>query len=70
MSAVKITYEPEWRRTIWESDIPSRPAWFVTCPDHPQLGKDHDGKPWGYATSGRAYGVATRHQRTKHQPGP
>jgi hypothetical protein len=60
---VTVTYESSWRRQAWDTDVPSRPAWFVSCAEHPGLGKDSDGEPWGYATSGRAHGVASRHLR-------
>jgi hypothetical protein len=63
---ISVTFVPEWRRATWGADVPSRRAWFVTCTEHPYLGRDYDGEPWGYATSGRAWGVATRHRRTTH----
>jgi hypothetical protein len=63
---VTVTHQKEWRRKIWDASVPSRPAWFVTCTEHRMLGRDQDGEPWGYATSGRAQGVATRHRRAFH----
>lgn len=63
---ISVTYQREWRRALWDEDVPSREAWFVACTEHEHLGRDHDGEPWGYATSGRAHGVATRHRRTHH----
>ncbi len=63
---IAIEYRPEWRRATWDEDVPSRKAWLVSCAEHPNLGKDHDGEPWGYASSGRAHGVATRHRQAYH----
>ena len=65
-SPVTITYAPEWRRQAWDADIPSREAWLVECAEHDWIGKDSDGEPWGYATSGIASGVATKHRRAYH----
>ena len=63
---VTIEYRPEWRRSLWDADVPSRPAWLVSCTEHPHLGKDSDGEPWGYASSGRAHSVATKHRNRRH----
>jgi hypothetical protein len=62
-----ITYAPSWRAAYWEDHVASREAWFVTCPDHPDVGKDQTGQPWGYYRQSTAAQVRTRHIRTKHQ---
>ncbi len=66
---VTIEYRPVWRRALWDADVPSRPAWLVSCAEHPWLGRDSEGEPWGYDMRGRASGVAARHRRAYHPPG-
>lgn len=63
---VTVTYEPKWRASYWTDTEFTREAWFVSCSEHPYLGKDSDGEPWGYATSGIAGSVATRHRNAYH----
>jgi hypothetical protein len=65
--SVDISYLPEWRHPAWNDDEPGRPAWFVTCSAHPNLGKDQAGVPWGYAKSGVAQTVKTRHHNAFHR---
>ncbi len=64
---VTIEYWPAWRSPRWKFDDPSREAWVVTCADHPSLGRDSEGDPWGYAREWRAKGVATRHRNAYHR---
>jgi hypothetical protein len=63
---VTIEYLPLWRRSTWDEDVPSRPAWLVSCAEHPGVGKDYDGEPWGYAARSTAHSVATRHRNKYH----
>lgn len=62
-----IKHVMSWRRSLWAESAPSRQAWLVTCPEHPQLGKDSEGEPWGYATRGTARSVAAKHGNAFHQ---
>lgn len=63
---VTVTYDPHWRASSWDSHVSTREAWFVSCSEHPHLGKNNDGEPWGYAKPGIAHTVATRHRRAFH----
>jgi hypothetical protein len=58
-----VTYHPSWRLPDWDADVPSRPGWAVTCPEHGPLGNPPG---WAYAASGSAYTVATRHVQRWH----
>ncbi len=62
---VTVEYRPEWR---WSESFPYRPAWLVTCKDHPSFGRDSEGEPWGYTPEWRARGIANRHRNAYHQP--
>jgi hypothetical protein len=63
---VDISYDPDWRAPYWSDENYRREAWFVTCSDHPCLGKDRDGESWGYAAPRIAQMVRTRHIRAFH----
>lgn len=64
--AVEIEHRKRWRSPIWDESIPDREAWLVTCPLHPELGRDKRGERWGYASEGTARGVRTRHINRVH----
>ena len=64
--SIIIEHQESWRLPDWVPELPSRPAWFVSCTDHPDLGNNNDGSPWGYATEGTARSVKIRHARAKH----
>ena len=65
--SVEITYEAEWKASYWDADVAPREAWFVSCSDHPHLGKS-SGEPWGYAKERDARTTRTRHIRVYHRP--
>lgn len=69
MNAVtlRITHLMSYRHPDWTDKDFSRQAWLVTCPEHPALGKDWNGEPWGYPTQGTARMVASRHGNSRHQ---
>lgn len=69
MITITVQHDPSWRSPHWENHLPSRPSWFVSCPEHPKLGTDRDGMKWGYSPRHRAMGVVTTHVRAKHPDG-
>ena len=59
---VTITRIDNWRRSMWDDDVPSRTGWVTECADHGLLTE----QDWTYETRAMADGIATRHLRKHH----
>ena len=60
---IEIVHVLDWRRSIWDDDVPSREGWFVTCSECGRVTEDD----WTYESRRIAQIVATRHGRKPHE---